>query len=97
MNKEKKKYNVTIFGDPYVLISDNEPNHIMNVAARVDSLMQNIAEAAKSSDTKKVAVLAALQLAEKLVALENAAHDEKMKHEALLNRIDQECSSTLSS
>jgi len=97
MNKEKKKYNVTIFGDPYVLVSNDAPEHIMSVAARVDVLMQDIAQAATISDKKKVAVLAALQMAERLIALEKEVAREKEKHKALVGKIDRECLSSFSS
>lgn len=96
MNKEKKKYNVTIFGEQYVLISDEPFEHVVRVSGLVDSIMQDIAGASKISDPKKIAVLAALQMADKLVALKATIEKEKMKHKELLGRIDQECSSALS-
>ena len=43
---------------------------------------------------KKVAVLAALKIADKLVLLETAMRDDKLKHEALARRIDRECVSS---
>ena len=93
MNKEKKKYTVTIFGDQYVLVSDEVQEHVMRVAALVDSLMNQISEGAKLSDAKKIAVLASLQLADKLVLLEEKEKREKKQFEALTRAIDQECSS----
>jgi len=89
MNKEKKKYTVTIFGDQYTLVSDEAQEHIMRVASLVDSLMQGIAETSKVSDTKKIAVLASLQMAEKLLSLETGAEKKERRQQALVNRIDK--------
>lgn len=97
MNKETKKYTVNIFGDQYVLVSNEPQDHIMTVAATVDALMRDIAETSNLSDGKKVAVLAALQITDKVVALETAAQREKIRHEALSTLIENECSSTCSS
>ncbi|MCK5632623.1 cell division protein ZapA [bacterium] len=94
MSKEKKKYTVTIFGEQYTIISDDAPDHVMHVAALVDSSMQAIAQNSNLSD-KKIAVLTALQFAGKLLSLESATKEEKIKYEALVSHIDQEVSSKL--
>ena len=85
---------MNIFGDKYVLISDEPQDHIMKVAAMVDALMRDISEASKLSDGKMVAVLAALQVTDKVVALETIAQKKKIRHEALSTLIENECSST---
>ena len=97
MNKEKKKYTVTILDDSYVLVSDEAQEHIMSVAAFVDSLMRNIAESSQLSDTKKIAVLASLQIADKLLTLEIKTKKKEERCEALAQKIDQECFSVRSS
>ena len=97
MNKEKKKYTVTIFGDQYVLVSDEVQEHVMRVAALVDSLMNQISEGAKITDPKKIAVLTSLQIADKLISLEEKEKREKEQFEQLARVIDQECSSQSSS
>lgn len=97
MNTEKKKYKVNIFGDQYMLVSDQSPEHVMKVAATVDSLMNEIAQATSLSDGKRVAVLAALQVADRIATLELAAQNEKERQDALVALIEQECSSSCSS
>ncbi len=97
MKNEKKKYSVSIFGDQYTLVSDEPSEHVMRVAALVDSLMRDAAEASKQTDTKKIAVLAALQIADRLVSLETANRDSKSKYEDLANLIDRECAAAFSS
>ena len=65
MNKEKvkKKYKVTIFGDSYFLVSDELEEHLVAAAQLVDNLMRQIAEKSQTTETKRIAVLVALQLA----------------------------------
>lgn len=91
MNTEKKKFKVSIFGDQYSLVSDQPQEHVMRVAATVDSLMNDIAQATKMSDGKKIAVLAALQVADRVATLELDAQVEKKRQEALAALIEQEC------
>ena len=91
MNKEKKKYTVTIFGDQYVLVSDELQEHVMRVSALVDSLMNEVAQASNLSDERQIAVLASLRIADKLVAFEEKEKTEKKQFEALVRAIDQEC------
>ena len=97
MNKEKKKHTVTIFGDQYTLVSDEPQEHLMHVAAFVDSFMHDIAEASKMSDAKKIAVLASLQIAEKLLALEIDTKKGNERQKALIDKIDRACFSISSS
>lgn len=97
MNTEKKKYKVNIFGDQYMLVSDQSQEHVMKVASTVDALMNDIAQATNLSDGKRVAVLAALQVADRVATLEDDAQNEKERQEALVELIEQESSSTCSS
>ena len=92
MNKEKKRYEVTIFGDQYVLISDESQEHVIEVATRVDTFMREIADASSMTDSKKVAVLAALKFADELAVLEAEVEQRKALLEALVDRIDLEIS-----
>lgn len=93
MNKEKKKYTVTIFGDQYVLVSDEGREHVMKIASLVDSLMHDIADASSLSDAKKVAVLANLRMADTILTLEGKVQNGEDRCKALVNCIDEKCSS----
>jgi cell division protein ZapA len=97
MNIEKKKYKVDIFGDQYSLVSDQSPEHVMKVAATVDSLMNEIAQATHLTDGKKIAVLAALYVAEQNAALDLVARSEKERQNALIALIERESLSSCSS
>jgi len=85
-----KNYKVTIFGDQYTLASDESNEVIIQASNVVDSLMKEIAQHSKISDAKKIAVLAALQIASKAVMLESESDAIKRHKEKLIDRINQE-------
>lgn len=62
------KYKVSIFGESYFLVSDESQEHIDAVAFLVDSYMREIAEKNQIAQSKRIAVLVALQLASKALA-----------------------------
>jgi cell division protein ZapA len=55
---------VTILGRTYYLRGDGDPAYLDELAALVDSRMRAIADATGTADTLKVAILAALNLAD---------------------------------
>jgi len=57
---------VTIYGQVYSLRSDEDPAHLEDLAALVDTQMREVAERTRTADTAKIAVLAALNLADQL-------------------------------
>jgi cell division protein ZapA len=57
---------VSIFGQSYSLRSDEEPAYLEDLAALVDQRMREVAERTRTADTAKIAVLAALNLADQL-------------------------------
>ena len=66
MDMEKKpsqKVNVEIFSETYPFKTDGDPAEIRRLAAFVDDHMKKAAQAMRSFDTKKIAVLAAMQMA----------------------------------
>ncbi len=89
MNKTKN-YRINIFGDQYNLISDESQEHITKTAAMVDALMKEIADKSKLSDAKKIAVLAALQLANSLAHVESERNTNNDVKEKLIDRIEKE-------
>jgi cell division protein ZapA (FtsZ GTPase activity inhibitor) len=94
MKREAKSYKVSILGEQYSLVSDEPEGHVMQSALMVDSLLREIAEKSGSADTKKVAVLAALQLASRLVYAQIHIERENLQKEALSLRINQELSNS---
>lgn len=72
MNDKNKKSKVTveIFGESYALKGDDEIESIKAVAALVDQKMRKISRYNARLATEKIAVLAALHIAEEYLRLE---------------------------
>ena len=70
MNGKKYKVTVEVFGENYSLKSDIELDQVVKVAALVDERMKKIAKANLCLSPNRVAVLAALTIAEELLQLE---------------------------
>jgi len=94
MMNESKKYNVTILGESYSIVSDESENHVKQSAELVDTLMREISGKSKLLDIKKVAVLAALCIASKTKHLEVELINSTHKQEELGNLIDEAISSS---
>jgi cell division protein ZapA (FtsZ GTPase activity inhibitor) len=67
---EKQTVRVTILSRPYTLLAADDPRETEEVAASVNELMLSIAARAPNADSTRIAVLAALHLADKLRARE---------------------------
>ena len=55
---------VTIFGKTYHLRGDGDPDYLAELATEVDKRMRAVAESTGTADTLKIAILAALNLAD---------------------------------
>lgn len=97
MIHEKKNYKVRIFDDYYLLVSDEPEGVIQKAADMVDALMREIDNQATIADPKKIAVLAALRIADKYISVERLCEKEQHKKTALVDFIDQELSTLYSS
>ena len=58
---------VEIFGDTYHVRGDSDPEYLQELAALVDEKMQEVAAQVKTVDRTKIAILAALNVADDLV------------------------------
>ncbi len=87
----KNTYKLLIFGDHYSIVSDEPQAHVAQAAAQVDALMKEISLKASQVDEKRIAVLVALQLASKVLALESSIESTHNRHQELIDRIEQEC------
>jgi cell division protein ZapA len=61
---EPRSTPVTIFGRTYHLRGEEDPGYLAELAAEVDRRMKQIADATGTADTLKVAILAALNIAD---------------------------------
>jgi cell division protein ZapA len=75
---------VQIFGQTYTIHGELEPAYVLKLAAYVDEKMSAIADATSTVDTHKVAVLAALAIADELhtIQRDHGEHDELLREQA---------------
>jgi cell division protein ZapA len=62
--EEARPTSVTIFGRTYHLRGEGDPVYLAELAAEVDRRMNEVADATGTADTLKVAILAALNIAD---------------------------------
>lgn len=70
MSAKKSKVTVEIYGEPYNIKGEGEPERIRRVALLVNEQMKQIALANPSLTPAKIAVLAALNIADEFLRLE---------------------------
>ncbi len=75
---------VEIFGDTYHVRGDNDSEYLQELAALVDEKMRNVATHLKTLDRTKIAILAALNVADELV---QCRKDQGGGNEALTEKI----------
>lgn len=78
---------VQIFGQSYSIQGDLEPAYVHKLAKLVDEKMHAIAAATGTVDTQKIAVLAALAIADELQSLQT----QRGEHEELLREQAERC------
>jgi cell division protein ZapA len=78
---------VQIFGQTYSIAGDLEPAYVQKLAALVDEKMHTIADSTGTVDTQKVAVLAALAIADEL----HGAQRDRGEREDLLREQAERC------
>jgi cell division protein ZapA len=66
MNGRKSSVRVTIMGEEYTIRSDSSPEHTRAVAEHVDRVIREIMSAGTVAETRKAAILAALQITDEL-------------------------------
>jgi len=82
---------VEIFGAEYTIRATEPPEYIRELAKFVDERMRQIAEAGRVVSTSKIAVLAALQIADELFKTRASLEEPegvKNQIDKLLQRID---------
>src|SRR5690348_10547591 len=68
-NEEKTRITVDIFGNNYKLVGSFSPSYMKSVAAYVNDQMNTISKGFPSLDYPRIAVLAAVQMADELLKL----------------------------
>lgn len=64
--QEPKSVTVTIFGQSYTLKGGADPDYVQEIAAFVDERMQEVARNSTVASTSKLAILAAVNIADEL-------------------------------
>jgi len=77
------KLRVTIFGSEYSLVADEQNEHVKEIALFVDQKMREIDRNQNVNSSLKVAILAALNIAEEL-------REERKYRERLLDQLNEE-------
>ena len=72
---EKNRVIVTIFGKEYSLVSEVDPDYIRKAAGYLDSKMREVAENYHNIPEARVAVLAALNIADELFRSRESKED----------------------
>lgn len=85
-----KSLKLRIFDKEYTVVSDESEERVIKTAELVDSLMREIVEHAKKLPEERIAVLAALRLASKLLTIESKIEQERQKQDALNRFLDRE-------
>ncbi len=80
------KVKVTIFGSSYFLITDQTENHLQMAASHVDQIMKSLQYSV--DEPSKIAVLTALQLASKLLLLEEQQDNAFQAQKRLMEKLN---------
>ncbi len=79
--KDKNRVTVNIMGEEYVLRSSSSKDYMYKVGSYVDQLMKSLAENNIQMSRQRIAVLAALNLADELIRLKEEKEGSSEKGE----------------
>ncbi len=94
MDDNQKLHQVEIFGQSYNLRGEGDPKYITQIATYVDKVMHDVSENTGVADTLKVAILAALNIADDYLSMKKKLSTEKgeeiqKKISLLIRKIDR--------
>jgi cell division protein ZapA len=84
---EPRDVTVSIFGNRYTLRSESDADRLGELAAEVDARMREAANAGGAAGADRIAVLAALNLADELVRERDARRQERENLESRAGKI----------
>lgn len=84
-------YKLSIFGEHYCVVSDESPDAVQKAALLVDGVIKEISAKAAHVEEKRIAVLAALQMASRIISLESAITENQARQHKLVDRMENEC------
>jgi cell division protein ZapA (FtsZ GTPase activity inhibitor) len=84
-----KKYTVSVFGEKYSLVTDEEETFFLSCVEFADSLMYSLARAKNhNEDSKKIAILAALHITLQLKNMQRRAVETEKTLNNLVNLLN---------
>lgn len=86
---------VEIFGEVYHVRGDDENGYLQSLADLVDRKMREVAEHVKTADKGRVAILAALNLADELFQAQSRQEGERVEIREKVAALTQELSQAL--
>ncbi len=87
MSEKRHVVKVRIQGEEYTLRTDEEPNHVVEVAAYLDRAIQRVAEASGVIESNRAAILAALQITDELFKLRESVEESEQAMRALSSEV----------
>lgn len=86
---------VSIFGSVYHVRGDKGPEYLQDLAELVDGRMREIADQVSTVDTAKIAILAALNIADELKQCRKQQEGERVEIEERVGRLTGELEKAL--
>jgi cell division protein ZapA len=87
MTKTTTSTDVEIFGSTYHVRGDKDPELLQELAGLVDGKMREIAQQVSTVDTAKIAILAALNIADELVQCRKQQEGERVEIQDKVTRL----------
>ena len=78
---------VEIFGSSYHVRGDKDPELLEELAGQVDAKMREIAQQVSTVDTAKIAILAALNIADELLQCRKQQEGERVEIQDKVSRL----------
>ena len=86
---------VEIFGEVYHVRGSDENGYLQSLADLVDRKMREVARHAKTADTARIAILAALNLADELFQTQSRQEGERVEIREKVAELTEELSQAL--
>ena len=93
MKTNTETYKVLINDDEFNLVSDEAQAHVLKSAERVDGIIRELSAKVTHIDKRRLAILAALQLASELLHAQDDLAKRKEKEDALVLFVDHSIAS----
>jgi len=87
MGKTTTTTDVEIFGSSYHVRGDKDPELLQELASHVDGKMREIAQQVSTVDTAKIAILAALNIADELLQCRKQQEGERVEIQDKVTRL----------